>query len=256
MTALSMTLMLFTSMPISVLAESCDHVWGYWSIQTAPTLTTTGTAERTCTKDSTHKDTKELPVLTDTTVWMKDDTRHVDPTEEADGLDTYISEYGDVEIVLPKTAEPEYSITAPVAATVKVGEKLKIDFPISSTGYWHAPQIEVSNEEVVEDVYNSYYDDINERYIHIKGKKEGETDITFKIIDVKNNVLAQATCHVTVTEAEHTHTGIEINETNFPDENFRKYVSDNCDTDKNAFLSSDEIESVRGIEVSEKAYRI
>lgn len=73
-----------------------------WKITKKPTLTTTGTAERTCTKDSTHKDTKELPVLTDTTVWMKDETRHVEPTDEEEGMDTYLSEYGDVEIVLPK----------------------------------------------------------------------------------------------------------------------------------------------------------
>lgn len=46
--------------------------------------------------------------------------------------------------------------------------------------------------------------------------------------------------------------GIKINETNFPDENFRKYVSDNCDTDKNGSLSDDEIAAVKEINVYTK----
>ena len=45
---------------------------------------------------------------------------------------------------------------------------------------------------------------------------------------------------------------VEINEINFPDENFRKYVKDNCDKDGNKALSQEEIDAIYGIDVSEK----
>ena len=77
------------------------HNWGDWSITVNPTLTETGTAQRVCTLNSTHIDTKTLPVLTDTSVWTKDDTQHVDPTVDNDGKDVYTSEYGEVIVVLP-----------------------------------------------------------------------------------------------------------------------------------------------------------
>jgi len=40
---------------------------------------------------------------------------------------------------------------------------------------------------------------------------------------------------------------VKIDETNFPDKNFRKYVKDNFDTDNDAFLSADEIAAVEEI---------
>ena len=45
---------------------------------------------------------------------------------------------------------------------------------------------------------------------------------------------------------------VEINEINFPDDNFRTYVEDNCDTDGNKALSQEEIDAVYRIDVSEK----
>ncbi|MBR3434969.1 MAG: hypothetical protein IKG88_03665, partial [Bacteroidales bacterium] len=44
--------------------------------------------------------------------------------------------------------------------------------------------------------------------------------------------------------------GIAIDATNFPDENFRTYVSSNFDTDKDTYLSDDEIAAVTKIAVS------
>lgn len=44
---------------------------------------------------------------------------------------------------------------------------------------------------------------------------------------------------------------VDINETNFPDENFRAYVSENCDTSKDGKLSADEIAAVTRIDCSE-----
>ena len=45
--------------------------------------------------------------------------------------------------------------------------------------------------------------------------------------------------------------GIAINEQNFPDEVFRKYVSDNFDTSKNGVLSNEEIASAKDIDVED-----
>ncbi|MGN0463774.1 MAG: hypothetical protein ACI4GA_03645, partial [Acutalibacteraceae bacterium] len=36
---------------------------------------------------------------------------------------------------------------------------------------------------------------------------------------------------------------VEINKTNFPDDNFREFVSKNCDTDRNGVLSQSEIDA-------------
>ena len=45
---------------------------------------------------------------------------------------------------------------------------------------------------------------------------------------------------------------VEINATNFPDEKFRAYVKDNFDTNKNNFLSEEEIAKVTKIDVNGK----
>ncbi len=79
----------------------CIHVWGAWSITKQPTQTETGTAERVCQNNSSHKDQKELPVLTDTTVWIKGDYQA--PTCEADGYQKYTSDYGEVTETIPAT---------------------------------------------------------------------------------------------------------------------------------------------------------
>ena len=55
-------------------------------------------------------------------------------------------------------------------------------------------------------------------------------------------LLSSALALMTVmpAKAEET-TGIAVNETNFPDEEFRSYVARYCDDDGNGFLSDDEI---------------
>ncbi|MDE7279764.1 MAG: hypothetical protein K2N26_08585, partial [Oscillospiraceae bacterium] len=45
-------------------------------------------------------------------------------------------------------------------------------------------------------------------------------------------------------------TGVAVNETNFPDPAFRKYVSENIDSDGNSLLSADEIRAVKSVSVS------
>ncbi|MDY3972369.1 MAG: DUF6273 domain-containing protein [Clostridia bacterium] len=86
---------------VTITLPATDHVWGSWSITLEPTLTTGGTAQRICTIDSSHKDTADLPALTNTTVWTPG--ARVEPTEDTDGSQVYTSEYGNVTIVLPAT---------------------------------------------------------------------------------------------------------------------------------------------------------
>ena len=47
---------------------------------------------------------------------------------------------------------------------------------------------------------------------------------------------------------------VAINETNFPDKNFRDYVSENFDTDKNRVLSQSECDNVGKIDISQSVY--
>ncbi len=82
--------------------DATGHNFGSWAIVANPTLTEKGTAERVCSRDKEHKETKELPALSDTTVWTKDDKQHVEPTDGETGKDVYVSEYGEVEVILPK----------------------------------------------------------------------------------------------------------------------------------------------------------
>lgn len=75
------------------------HNWGEWSITTEPTFDKTGKAERICLDNNTHKDTVNLPVLTDKTVWTEG--LKIEPTETENGSVTYTSQYGNVQIIIP-----------------------------------------------------------------------------------------------------------------------------------------------------------
>lgn len=76
-----------------------EHSWGAWRITQNPTQTETGKAERSCGNDSSHKDIKELPALTDSTVWTKG--AYVAPTNDKNGSQEYTSIYGAVIEAIP-----------------------------------------------------------------------------------------------------------------------------------------------------------
>lgn len=76
------------------------HKWGKWTLTAEPTETTGGEAERICENNEIHVETAVLPELTDETVWIKIDDFDADCSNE--GLRRYTSEYGVVEIILPK----------------------------------------------------------------------------------------------------------------------------------------------------------
>lgn len=68
------------------------HSWGAWSITIEPTKSEIGAAERVCGNDSSHKDNKTLPILSDASVWTKG--AYVAPTCTEEGEQKYLSEYG------------------------------------------------------------------------------------------------------------------------------------------------------------------
>ena len=100
------------------------HEWGDWEITKAPDKDEEGTAKRVCAKNNAHTETKTLPVLTDTSVWTKDNNQHVDPTEDNNGKDVYTSEYGEVIIVLPALGhnEPTDPDSGNISVDVQPGE--------------------------------------------------------------------------------------------------------------------------------------
>ena len=55
--------------------------------------------------------------------------------------------------------------------------------------------------------------------------------------------------NTTANAAEEEITSVEINETNFPDENFREYVKSSFDKDGDGVLSAEEIAAVTKIDV-------
>ena len=75
---------------------------------------------------------------------------------------------------------------------------------------------------------------------------ENHTDAEYARIDGGEAAPGYFTSKGTTPEPS----GIAINATNFPDENFRQFVLDNCDTDDDTFLSNDEISAVHVIDVN------
>lgn len=95
----------YTSEYGTVLVEVAagQHTYNNWTLKTAPTLTETGLALKTCVCG--HYEEETVAVLTDTTVWAK---QHTDATHQAAGSDVYTSVYGTVTIVIPQI---EHSFT-------------------------------------------------------------------------------------------------------------------------------------------------
>lgn len=84
-----------------------EHVHEYteWVITTTPTPETGGEATRKCPA-CLNEETVEIPALSDSDVWSVKSEQPATHLEE--GLRTYTSEYGDVDIVLPATTEHEF----------------------------------------------------------------------------------------------------------------------------------------------------
>ena len=99
------TKLLLAVLVVAVLCLSlaaCDnheHTYGDWTLTTAPTLTTEGSATRTCT-GCEEKETVTVPALTDTSVWTA--TPNPAPTHTSAGKTDYTSVYGKVTVDVAK----------------------------------------------------------------------------------------------------------------------------------------------------------
>ncbi len=79
---------------------------------------------------------------------------------------------------------------------------------------------------------------------------EGVNTVTYDY-DSQNSVSGKISFKLNVTNSPAT-SGIEINEINFPDATFRNYVKSNFDTNKDGYLSKNEIAAVTTINVNNK----
>lgn len=102
------TKLLLAVLVVAVLCLSlaaCDnheHTYGDWTLTTAPTLTTEGSATRTCT-GCEEKETVTVPALTDTSVWTA--TPNPAPTHTSAGKTDYTSVYGKVTVDAAKLGD-------------------------------------------------------------------------------------------------------------------------------------------------------
>lgn len=102
------TKLLLAVLVVAVLCLSlaaCDnheHTYGDWTLTTAPTLTTEGSATRTCT-GCEEKETVTVPALTDTSVWTA--TPNPAPTHTSTGKTDYTSVYGKVTVDVAKLGD-------------------------------------------------------------------------------------------------------------------------------------------------------
>lgn len=102
------TKLLLAVLVVAVLCLSlaaCDnheHTYGDWTLTTTPTLTTEGSATRTCT-GCEEKETVTVPALTDTSVWTA--TPNPAPTHTSAGKTDYTSVYGKVTVDVAKLGD-------------------------------------------------------------------------------------------------------------------------------------------------------
>ena len=82
--------------------DNHEHTYGDWTLTTVPTLTTEGSATRTCT-GCEEKETVTVPALTDTSVWTA--TPNPAPTHTSAGKTDYTSVYGKVTVDVAKLGD-------------------------------------------------------------------------------------------------------------------------------------------------------
>ena len=169
----------------------CYHTWGDWVITKKPTATETGTAERICGNDSTHKDIKELPALTDSTVWTKG--ARVEPTCENTGSQEYTSDYGTVTETLSATGHAwgAWNVTKkPTATETGTAERIcgndsshkdikELPALTDSTVWTKGVRIEPTCENTGSQEYTSIYGTVTET-LSAKGHAWGAWNVTKK----------------------------------------------------------------------------
>lgn len=145
-------------------------------------------------------------------------------------------------------SKPDPTMTiSPTTLTVPIGETAVITETVTNGGDCMYNETPSDANIVAITACSALVDGV--RTVTVRGVSAGTATITLKVIKSDVEIISK-TCEVTVTDGSippKPDTGIEINETNFPDEIFRQYVSDSFDKDSSGSLSSDEIEAVKKI---------
>ena len=167
------------------------HAWGAWNVTKKPTATETGTAERICGNDSTHKDIKTLPALTDSTVWTKG--ARIEPTCENTGSQEYTSDYGTVTETLSAKGHAwgAWNVTKkPTATETGTAERIcgndsshkdikTLPALTDSTVWTKGARIEPTCENTGSQEYTSTYGTVSET-LSAKGHAWGAWNVTKK----------------------------------------------------------------------------
>ncbi len=135
---------------LAVLFVACDdgsqpehtHTYGAWSITTAPTETTTGSASRVCACGET--DTVTVAALSDTSVWSVEISQ--DATHTSNGFAVYKSQYGSVTTTSgmgqhtygawTMTKEPTMTETGTAIKVCDCGHSVTETVPVLSNNVW------------------------------------------------------------------------------------------------------------------------
>jgi uncharacterized protein YjdB len=131
-----------------------------------------------------------------------------------------------------KSVEPTSITVSPYSKTIKVGGTFTPTYTLSPSNATTTVKWSSDNSSIAS---------VNENTGEVKGVKAGTTKVWAKTSNNKSDY-----CSVTV-EAN----GVEINATNFPDQNFRDYIS-LFDENKDGGLSENEISKVANIIVGSK----
>ena len=170
---------------VHYIEEETEHLWGEWTITEMPTQTDKGKAERKCEYNSDHKESVDIPALSDTDVWTAGN--RVEPTCENEGSQEYTSEYGTVTEILNATGHSwgGWTITAePTQTTGGTAERKcdndpdhvdSKDIPaLTDTNVWTAgSRVEPSCENEGSQEYNSVYGTVTET-LNATGHSWGE----------------------------------------------------------------------------------
>ena len=168
---------------VVVVSEATGHTYGAWTITKAPTLEATGSAEKVC--HCGDKETAELPVLTDTTVWTVKES--INATCTVNGKTVYESVYGEVTVVSEATVhtygawtitkEPTLEATGNAERVCHCGDKETVEIPaLAADAVWSVKEkVEPTYNEAGSTTYTSVYGEVKVTVAKLVAPYDGKT---------------------------------------------------------------------------------
>lgn len=197
---------------VTVVLPKVDHQYDEWILTVEPTMTTTGTAERICSV-SGERDSVEVAVLTDTSVWELVD--QVNPTCQEIGAAVYKSIYAEIKVVLPKaehqygewtlTVNPTMDAVGKAERTCVYGETEEVEVAVlTDTSVWTVEEVEPTYTKEGATIYKSIYGEVSFAVEKLVPPFIGTTYHAFEIHSRYNfgviKPLAMASVNVTFDE--------------------------------------------------------